>query len=501
MEIIINQVSFNLPCKAYVVDYSVSQKRQLPVVKEFVVRLLYSVGPCKPKLLSDFYGFNLDELTYVLNDLAEERLIEWNDESVVLTKYAQEKFEEIPGGKIVPRFFEIEDEIKSVLFDHYSFKVLYSSFKPKSRNPLGIDIPLPDGSHSNIKERVKSSFDEQFSLYQEKVQNIDIYRDCPELYKINHITTNYDAILPIEVSYSIHTDNPRNIILKYNNEDIDEWDAQHVLFKAMDEALSGKECNSDDQAKGFSDYLQLTSDPFITRYWSSSNGMDIDTLINNYAIDQNIWDSKSTRMLVGNIYTKQNCSIITQMIEQKRKDINFDNKITENGAIWITEPDRKTWGRSNEFVSFVSKINERFDQRKKSTGIAMIMPCASKQEAWELDAYSFATNKNIKIQGVNEVFVSQRIEIFFIPKVIMVVLFHYEIPGNSKLTLPIGFITTNSEKMIKVNSEIKTWVNSKNIVNTFFEPNNRDQNNTVLDSIIRPTLEILDEEKGGIHES
>ena len=492
MEIIINQVSFSLPCKAFIVDYSVSEKRQLPVVKEFIVRLLFYVEACKPTLLSDFFGFNIDELQYVLNDLAEEKLIEWtNEEAVVLTKYAQEKFIEI-DGKLVPILSEIKDEIKSVLFDLYSFKILYSSFKLKTRNPLGIDIPLSDGSHSNIKEKVKSAFGEQFSLYQEKVQGIDIYKNCPELYKINHITTNYDAIFPIEISYSIHKDNPKNIILKYNHEVIDEWDKQHILFKSMDEALLGEECHGD-YVKELSNYTGLTNDPFITRYWKSDNNIDIESLINNYTMEHNIWDSKSTRMLIGNIYTKNNSSIIMKMISQKRKDEDIDSKITNNGAIWIVEPENKTWGKSNKFLSFVSEINELFDRRKKSTGIAMVIPCASKQEAWELESYSFATDKKIKLQGVNEVFVSENIEVFYIPNVILVALFHYQLEDDRKLTLPIGFTTTDSSKMIKINSEIKKWINSERIVNTFFEPNHKDKKNSVLSTIIEPTIEILNE--------
>lgn len=494
MEVIINQVSFSLPCKAFIVDYSVSEKRQLPVVKEFIVRLLFSVGSCKPTLLSDFFGFSSDELQYVLSDLTEEGLIKWTDKTVVLTSYAQEKFEEIAGGKLVPRFFEIEDEIDTVLFDLYSFKILYSSFKQKSRNPLGVDIPLADGSHSNIKEKIKSSFGEQFSLYQEKVQGIDIYKNFPELYKINHITTNYDAVLPIEISYSINKDSPKNIILKYNSEVIDEWDSQHILFKPMDEALLG-ENNSDDCVKEFSDYTRLTNDPFITKYWTPNNNIDIDSLINNYAVEHNIWDSKSTRMLIGNIYTKNNSAIIMKMIREKRQNEHSDNKITKNGAIWIAEPENKTWGRTSEFISFVTEINELFDQRKKSTGIAMIIPCASKQESWELqDLYSFSTENKVKLQGVNEVFISKKIEIFYIPNIIMVTLFHYHLEDDRKLTLPIGFITTNSGKMIKINSEIGKWINSEKIANDFLE--DKGKKNTVLSTLIQPTIEILEAESG-----
>ena len=184
-----------------------------------------------------------------------------------------------------------------------------------------------------------------------------------------------------------------------------------------------------------------------------------------------------------------------KMIRKKRQDQHIDNKITKNGAIWIVEPENKTWGRSSEFLSFVTEINKLFDQRKKSTGIAMVIPCASKQEAWELDSYSFATEKKIRLQGVNEFFISENIEVFYIPNIILVALFHYRLEDDRKLTLPIGFTTTNNDKMIKINSEVKEWINSKNIVNSFFEKSNpKEKNNTVLSTLIQPTVEILEAE-------
>jgi len=37
MKIQLNKVCYGLPAKSFFIDYTVSQKRQLPVVKEFIV--------------------------------------------------------------------------------------------------------------------------------------------------------------------------------------------------------------------------------------------------------------------------------------------------------------------------------------------------------------------------------------------------------------------------------------------------------------------------------
>ena len=95
MELLINQVSFSLPIKSFLIDYSVSQKRELPIVKEFVIRFLFSTEGCSQSSIANFFGFNDSEMQAVLNDLDEEGLVVWEGESVILSQYAVGKFENV----------------------------------------------------------------------------------------------------------------------------------------------------------------------------------------------------------------------------------------------------------------------------------------------------------------------------------------------------------------------------------------------------------------------
>ena len=110
MEFVINEVTYSLPCRSFVIDYAVSEKRKLAVVKEFTIRLLYSLKGITPEKIASYFGFTVDETQVVLASLQEERLIKWDDGSVELTTYAYDRFEEV-NGKAEPRFFEVEDKI------------------------------------------------------------------------------------------------------------------------------------------------------------------------------------------------------------------------------------------------------------------------------------------------------------------------------------------------------------------------------------------------------
>ena len=253
MELLINQVSFSLPIKSFLIDYSVSQKRELPIVKEFVIRFLFSTEGCSQSSIANFFGFNDSEMQAVLNDLDEEGLVVWEGESVILSQYAVGKFENV-SGNFEPRFFEIQDTAESINFDLLLYKILYKNFTAFKKSELSIDIPLK--SYSDVIDNVESSFSEQFSLFQEKIHEVDLYENPIELYKINNITSQYDQIVPINVDFYVNSADSDNIIMKYSSEVVDDWDNEKQLFSAIDDAIvSGTILDNSD----FEKYLKFIS--------------------------------------------------------------------------------------------------------------------------------------------------------------------------------------------------------------------------------------------------
>ena len=123
VKILINQASFSLPARSFNIDFAVMEKRQLPIVKEFVVRFIYSLEKCRPEVISSFFGFKSSEMIDVIEDLDTEGLIAWKDEEVELTTYALERFDNVKGSKI-PRFFQITDKDAKIIFDLFLLLLL-----------------------------------------------------------------------------------------------------------------------------------------------------------------------------------------------------------------------------------------------------------------------------------------------------------------------------------------------------------------------------------------
>ncbi|MER0431657.1 hypothetical protein ABR859_08310, partial [Aeromonas caviae] len=109
MKIQLSKVCYGLPMKSFFMDYTVSKKRELPVVKEFVIRLIYSLSSTSLDTIQDYFGLTSKEMLAIIDDLQEENLVEWEGGKIKLTYYAMSKFTE-EDGNLRPTFFEVTDE-------------------------------------------------------------------------------------------------------------------------------------------------------------------------------------------------------------------------------------------------------------------------------------------------------------------------------------------------------------------------------------------------------
>src|SRR5690606_3329539 len=97
-----NRVTFGLPVETFRVSAHIALDERLPVVTEFVLRLLRICGHTSLADLRDYFGFNDSEALSLIDSLCRQGLIALNDEDVRLTPFANERFDEAGGDH--PRF-------------------------------------------------------------------------------------------------------------------------------------------------------------------------------------------------------------------------------------------------------------------------------------------------------------------------------------------------------------------------------------------------------------
>ena len=119
-----NRITFGLPIESYRVDAFITRDERLPVVTEYVLRLLKICNSLSLSALRDYFGFSDGETLSVVDSLKRQGLIEASDESIVLSNFALEKFE--ASGDDYPRFSKVELRKDNVTFDLLSFTPLPS---------------------------------------------------------------------------------------------------------------------------------------------------------------------------------------------------------------------------------------------------------------------------------------------------------------------------------------------------------------------------------------
>tara|TARA_R110000737_G_scaffold345336_1_gene373722 strand:- start:3310 stop:4755 length:1446 start_codon:yes stop_codon:yes gene_type:complete len=480
MEFIINEATYSLPCRSFVIDYAVSQKRKLAVVKEFTIRLLYALKDVSPDKISNYFGFTIEETQVVLADLQEEKLIKWDDGNVTLTSYAHDRFEQV-NGRAEPRFFEVEDKIDSVTFDLLAFKLIADSASG-SISPNNMEIPLPESAMGNLTEKAKSAFDLQFNTFLEKAKGVDTYSDATELYKINQVYNRNDRLLPVKVQYVITSESAQKPIVRYADEWMDEWDVDKSLYAAICTQSESEKIVQANLGAALEEYLAIAKDPIILNFLRNDE-FDFRSALRAYEANKGVFEL-DTRMIVGNLYSDKNKNLIHSLIDYKFGD---EAKIPGKGILWSVEPSDKIWGRCPELESFIQSLDMRLDERRKPFKTILASKVSSVSDAFQMrDRYGII---KCNFQGLNKNIGNSQVEILLIPGVIVACTFHFLIENHYPLSLPIGFMSTNEKKINQVSEALNSVFENRAITNSYFEKRDVDPENTVLESKILNLLQ------------
>ncbi|MBI6283789.1 hypothetical protein [Proteus mirabilis] len=480
MRVLLNKVCFGLPVKSFFMDYTVSKKRELPVVKEFIIRIIHSLSSTSLDTIQSYFGLTDKEILAVFDDLQEENLITWEEGRVQLTYYAMSKFIE-ENGNLRPTFFEVTEETSPVEFELYSFRILSRDVKHSGSQDMSISLNLPDSSYHNLLDKAQRAFDKNFNLFRELVLKEDIFSERKELYKINQVSDRYDSTLPLEVEYFIDTDSPNILKMEYTSKTVDEWDEDKSFFSIMDSTI---EINTmKNQYNSFNNYLEASMDPFLLQYWDeNTNTLNIKALVNHYEHGLTKLND-DTFMLLGNFYTENNKEILSRQLQLK-----FKNKPENSGLIWLTNSGSKTWGKTIDLNKLIDEIYNLFDKRKKTSKVVLGMHCESFQESITL-SNNFWKLSNVELMDFPTQYGGEDAEFIIIPGLMVASLFHSQLHDKRNIPLPVGYVSFEPKFISEVSNKLLSWAMIQPKYNDFFEKKGIKEEQKVRNKYFIPILE------------
>ena len=425
-----NRITFGLPIESYRVDAFITRDERLPVVTEYVLRLLKICNSLSLGALRDYFGFSDGETLSVIDSLKRQGLIEASDESIVLSNFALEKFE--ASGDEYPRFTKVEPRRDTVTFDLLSFTPLPS----KSNNMLNDNVIRLSASDDFIGSSVEFAKAAYYKRFPEIARlNDGLKKDAINVYSVEDIQSKKRGFLPIPVSFSLNQEGQ----IDRHAEDAFEEGAAPELVKAFHEQVSEVFPMSQKADMGaFEQFVDSFDLPFL---WKYVLGKNFD--LHRYASDLKsggLIVPKGVRPLFGNLYLPHNAEILTRRIRSQRTDVRRKNLLTDVG--WLA-PDHQFWGRGEAFQQAVHQFSSALTEKAHSD-LQLFAQAEKGQESVVASVLRIPELRQLHFfrpAAVGDPAMNGRLELFLYPTGFVAALFHLSIPGSSSQWAPVGFLS------------------------------------------------------------
>ena len=357
----VDAVDFQVPCRRFTIKANVTRERQMPVVDEFVLRLVHVVQKISVERLAGYFGFSGSEIETVLLELTERGLLESDDREISLSPKGQELFKGLTEGEL-PRLAAIEPWTEGVWFDLVSRNIMTPARFRSLPNLLS--IPEQPNARQVPETYARTAFEQNFHDYARRVRR---HPDADQLaiYSISEVEAGIYGYqpMPAECWLDCGTTLETSLHLPFADNDPARFALLSMAAVDVWAMLSGPE----QSASGLADYERMTGDDRPGRLRQSG---DASTWSQVLALG----DRDGDPLIFGATYLDYNvgkfCGVIESALAAGR---------TASGSpsiIWL-RPGGTAWGRTFK----VGETLQRIDETLSSGGVKdaqtiMIVPRA-----------------------------------------------------------------------------------------------------------------------------
>jgi hypothetical protein len=368
--IIIGSYGFNVPCRRFLVTANVTRDRRIPIVDEFLLRLLKLCERLPVKRIGAFFGFSAAETEAVMADLSERGLVVLDGDFVGLHPAAHDMFRGATDG--VPRMIEIDAWVDRIWFDLVSRNMM----APERQRPLRnlIDLRADPAGREMPTAFVRVAFEENFTDYLKRVKRIN----DPErfgLYSISDVEPERFGSVILKGTEEIVFDPEPHIRPKLFEVGIENLARYRELTNAMLDA-----------------YRQLWWPPPSVSALEEFQRLIGDTSVADAhvsgAFDLRTWLSRNEGIsvdwqpIIGVTYLKRNMEFVAKLIEHRLKSDPSARISSEASLTWF-RPGGTAWGTSPELQETVASIRAAIRSAAPRTPLrtTLVVPSVVRRES------------------------------------------------------------------------------------------------------------------------
>ena len=441
------EITFAIPAQNFGVTCAISAEEGLPVVTEFVLRMIHISGAMTPGQIQGFFGFNEREVAAVIRTLNEERLVRWEDDRVELTHYALGRF--LESSDSIPRFFKIRDWSGEVNFELISFSPARKPTRFHRTNAM-VELSARDpNKESKTIYWAERSFQEHFRKI--------LRQDRVEIYKISKVDAGEHFMIPAPCIFSFKLDSQLEIKRSLDEETV----ADHLeIARAISDVLSVPETSGNAHVGKF---IAFFDDPVLSKYLTGQR-FEFERYLEGVHVTRTTRYEGGVEPLLGALHLPRNRRTLLQWIKSSFESEARTDQPSALNAFWLG-PSTPFWSRSNKIRPLADQINrvlkgntledhgeepEREEQRKEA-GLRTILQLSDTRDRDEnagAHRYNFT-----RLFGTDGEVLGRKCELFLVPKRFVAVLFHYS--HNHPVSVPFGFISSDAGHVEKARQLLK----------------------------------------------
>lgn len=429
-----NRVTFGLPVETFRVDAYIALEERLPVVTEFVLRLLRICGPVNLTVFRNYFGFTNSEALAVIDSLTTQGLLEVVEEDVHLSRFAAERFEESGGDH--PRFSKVELRTDTVTFDLISFTPLRQHGGDVTSDNL-LKLEASDESIGESAELARLAYRQRYS------EVASLRSDLRDLsygvYSVEDIESKRRTYIPIPVSFALDSDGQ----VQRHIDEAFERAAPPELVQFVNQQVTESIPKTIALGNsGLEEFIETFDLPLLRQYLQGKK-FDLFRYLTEVHLTKTVRYQVGVEAVFGNLYLQENRERILARLKDRRSGRRRHGPLLTSLA-WLT-PENPLWGRGEAFALTVSQLLNQLRSEKASDNLHILAYAEQGQEQ--------VVQGRFRVPGLTELHFSRalppdgmlmggRLELMLYPTGFLAAVIHLPSPGNPGLWMPIGVFSS-----------------------------------------------------------
>lgn len=433
-----NRVTFGLPVETFRVEAYIALEERLPVVTEFVLRLLRICGQVSLSAFRDYFGFSGGEALAVVESLSRQGLLDVFDEEMQLSRFAIERFEEAGGED--PRFSKVELKKDTVTFDLISFTPL-RSIRGEIPSDNILKLNASDDVLGQSIERARAAYRQR---YPEIASMREDFREKSfGVYSVEDVESKRRNYVPVPVSFALDQEGQ---VERKIDEAFERVAPPELVQFVNEQVTSSIPRTLSVGVPGLEEFID-TFDLKLMGQYLTGKKFDLNGYLTDVHVARSAKYQKGMDAVFGNLYLQENRERIISRIKDRREGKRGHGKRGHGKLLtslaWLA-PDYPLWGRGDAFSEAVGAFSNELQGDKSSDSLYLFVYAEQEEE--------FEVTNQLRVPQLKELHFSRplapdgmlmagRLELLLYPAGFMMALCHISVPGNSGLWVPIGFMS------------------------------------------------------------